>query len=188
MLRIVQGPRATKSGPHGRGRHRLRRAADKTNGAPGAPGAHMPRALAAPHAGQRDDDTTQLLLTQNDEHTLQHMKKLVQNNNNNTEQTMGEQVSACGDACLTRGERQVPQQVRSAQQHKRHKHKKRYWQLIFNFQDLSTSDESAPFDTEHIGDENSTRRTRHDAQQATQQVRARAGTARVHASTPCTLQ
>ena len=48
------------------------------NGAPGGPGARVPRTLAAQCAGQRVDIEAQPMLVENDEHTPQHNKNLVQ--------------------------------------------------------------------------------------------------------------
>ena len=43
--------------------------------------------------------------------------------------------------------------------HKKNKHKKCCMKLFLNFQSITASNESISINTEHIGDENSTRRT-----------------------------
>ena len=96
---------------------------------------------------------------ENDEYTLQHKKNLVQHSSSTTEQTFGEQVSARENMLLTCGERQVAQQASSAPMHKKNKHKKCCMKLFLNFQSITASNESISINTEHIGDENSTRRT-----------------------------
>ena len=52
----------------------LARAADRPNGAPGAPGARTLRVLATALAGQRDDNAAQPTLMEYDEHTMNHKK------------------------------------------------------------------------------------------------------------------
>ena len=60
-------------------------------------------------------------------------------------------------------------------------------QLFYSFQNIPTSIESTSIDAGHINGESWTRRTQYDAQQTTQQARARTGTAQEHTSSPCTL-
>ena len=81
------------------------------NGAPGGPGARVPRTLAAQCAGQRVDIEAQPMLVENDEHTPQHNKNLMQHNNTTTEQTTSEQASARSHVPLTQRERQATRQA-----------------------------------------------------------------------------
>ena len=80
------------------------------------------------------------------------------------EQAIKKQVSAHRIPWLTRCERQVKRQAMRAPLHEHNKHKKRCWQPFSSFQNILTSDESTTTDIKHSGDENSTRRSHHDAQ------------------------
>jgi hypothetical protein len=115
----------------------------------------------------------QLLPMEGVEHTHKHRKKQVHSNNNTTEQTTGEQVNARKSPLPTRGAQQVTRRASSALRHKSNEHKRRCWQLFLTFKNVSTSNERIFNDATRTGDENSTRRTRRELQQATQPARAR---------------
>lgn len=112
----------------------------------------------------------------------------MQHNNTTKEQTTNEQVSTRGTLWLMRRVRQVERRAMRATLHEHNKHSRRCWQLYSSFQYSSTSGESTSIDTEHIDDENSTKRVHQDAQCARQQARTRVRAARERTKAyPCTL-
>ena len=93
------------------------------------------------------------------------------------EQTVNKQVRAHRIPRLTRCVRQVKRRAMRAPLHEHNKHNRRCWQPFLSLQNILTSDESISIDITHSGDENSTRRSHDNKQQAVQQACARVRTA-----------